>query len=184
MRITAVALSASCLPLLLPWWSQGELSLAAGRTCAWVVLPWVALAGVPRRAPAPTASFVVALVLPLLALGAAADLAAERPVGDVALTAGVGMGLVVLLSLAARRAEGGLAHAVAWWALVPAASALALTAEVVGWNTIWQGTAALPLGWAARSAGGAHIAPWGALAAALILLGLARRLGKKVTPAA
>jgi hypothetical protein len=175
MTAVAVALLASCLALVLPWWSQGRFALEGGRQCAWVLLPWVALAGLPRRAAAPRASVVVALLLPVLALGAASDLASQRGAADVAATSSAGLGMVMLLAHAARVAGGSRAHAAAWCALVPGPAALALACGWGGWSGCSGAGAALPLGWAARAAAGHAAAPWAALAVACILLGSARR---------
>lgn len=174
MTAPAVALLASCLALVLPWWAQGRFALEGGRQCAWVLLPWVALVGLPRRAAAPRASVVAALLLPVLALGAASDLASLRGAGDVAATSGAGLGVVLLLAQAARVAGGSRAHAAAWCVLVPGAAALALACAWGGWSGWSRAAAALPLGWAARAAAGQPAAPWAALALASILLGLAR----------
>jgi hypothetical protein len=170
MTVTLLALAASLAPLVLPWIGQGEHALEGGRLCAWVLVPWVALAGLPRRTGAGALPLAVALLLPVLALGVAADLRAERELGDVAATAGAGLALALLLALAARRGRGARLHGALWLLLVPGAAALALTAELAGWERVRAGAAALPLVWIARAARGAPLAPpWVALLAGVLL---------------
>ena len=78
MTLTLLALAASLAPLLLPWIGQGEFALEGGRQCAWVLLPWIALAGLPRTGGASSPLLAAALLLPVLALGVASDLRAVR----------------------------------------------------------------------------------------------------------
>ena len=176
MAVALSALAASLVPLLLPWFGDGELALAGGRSSVWVLLPWIALAGLPRRSGGPPLAWCAAALLPLFALGLAADLRAGRAAGEVLRAALPALGLALLLAAAARRARGARLHALLWLALVPGAAALALVVELFEGPLPALGARATPLAWGARAAAGApDVAPWAALAAALLLLAAAGR---------
>lgn len=178
MALVLVALLASLAPLALPWFGAGELALEGGHSAAWVLLPWIALAGLPRRSSAVTATWALALVLPLLALGVASDLRAEASAADVARVAVVQVLLALLLADSARRARGTAPHAWGWLVLVPGAAALELAAGIAGWDGVRSLARATPLVWCARTAAGAvDVAPWGAFAVGLALSALASRAG-------
>jgi len=178
----AVALALSLAPLALERF--GLLELAGAPRVGLALLPWLALAGLPRPASreldAGAAWLAPLAALPLVALAAAVDRAAPGPAGSGAVwTAAVGLALVALLALAAAR--GARVFAAAWFALVCAPTALATAfslsasggddalgggagpAVVGAWFGAWLG--ATPLVWAARTiAGGADDRGLGPLA--------------------
>ncbi len=119
---TGAALTAwflAVLPLVL----ATELEVAApGGHVALALLPWMALAGLPRSASSERsngAALVLALLLPSAVFAARLDVAAGVGPGPVLLVLGVGFAVVLLLGWAAERgARGGPFHGAGWWLFV------------------------------------------------------------------
>lgn len=161
---------------------------------AWALLPWVALAGLPRGARAPGGGLLaLALALPPAALALRLDGADGR--GATGLAAALcGAVLAGVLALAAARAAGSsprarLVHGAAWLLLVAlpplfAAAATWAARDPGHGSRAWDlARRSSPLGWAHAAASGAASTPdaglasvpWGALAVALVLLALSGR---------
>jgi hypothetical protein len=116
--------------------SSGLLDLGGGSRLALVLLPWLALAGLPRSArdcerPAPAALFWRSLLpllhaLPVLAAAAALDHAARQ--GGLQGTLLLGIPLLLLLSFAAESARHGALrrglYGALWLVLVPGGALL------------------------------------------------------------
>jgi hypothetical protein len=141
------------------------------------LLPWIALAGLPRaaaRAPA-----ALGLALPALALAWSMDTRGGAPAAEGLWTLGFGALLILLLERAANAGARGRRelHGGVWLALVPG---LVLLGAIAGGG--WLGAAAdvSPLTWswtraAAPAEPGLAGAPLGPLAVALVLWALAGR---------
>lgn len=151
----ALAWVLSLLPLGLDALTDGELGVRGASRLGLTLLPWLALAGLPRARDVRVAASWTAvpfLALPPVALGAALDLGA-RGAGELAWAALAGLALVVLLSWSARR--GGARRAVAWLGLVvlPPVLCTAFALTTAGGTApplgalVWV-TERTPLGWA------------------------------------
>ncbi len=133
----------SVLPFLLVRLSGGALEIEGASRLGLALLPWLALAGFPRRGDAGPGALrfsgwipVVALALPPVALGAALDLQAGGSPLEVLWRAGVGLALVAGLALAADAARDVPRarpwHAGAWLVLVPGSAALCVALTWLG----------------------------------------------------
>ena len=159
---------------------------AAGRAAV-VLLPWLALVGLPRSrtaAPRPlrSASLDLGMALPPLCVAARLDVARGVPAAELALVASCALALLFLWSLAAERARRGERRrslfGLAWLCAVPGAAALhcaLLWAAQPGEGTSWVAAATVttPLVWCHRWAS-AGAPP---LAASLAGLALAVAVG-------
>ena len=144
-------------------------------------LPWLALGGIPRRAPG-SVGLPLGLCLPVLALAAALDYQAGASPGTLAFEVGASTGLLLALGLAS---GGALPRGqVAWLLLVVA---LPLFSATLAWNDApgggipWLEAAARlsPLEWAFDRADGGALSTWqdvlAPAALVLVLVGFARR---------
>lgn len=172
------------------------LTLPGSALAALALLPWIALAGMPRDAsraaagPLARALAWPCLALPPCALAAALDARAGRT-GLAALLAG-GLLLVLLSALAAAAAGRARAYGWLWLAWVPGAAALLVAlrfAPLAGGEAApapaWLAwlARAHPLAWAWQPAQPA--APWPVVAAALLWLAAresARRAARSARP--
>ena len=132
----------SVLPFLLARATGGDLEVEGIAWFGLVLLPWLAVAGMPRHAPLPATEpavrppapwvGVAALALPALALGVGLDAAGGR--SEVWLPAVLGVALVAGLAAgasgAARHPRARGIHAAAWLVLVPGTAALLVA---LGW---------------------------------------------------
>ncbi len=179
----ALAWILSALIALAGWTGMPEV--LGSLVCA-AALPWLALAGIPRRGPEAgsprVAAVTFALAAPVLALAAAVEWQAGGDARDLALELPAALALIAGLSLAGR----GTA-ALPWLVLV---LGLPLAAAVLGWNDAPGGapawlelvSTASPVTWAFHRAGPGAAPVWtdvlAPTATALLLLGLARRRGR------
>jgi len=150
---------------------------ASRALCA--LLPWLALAGLPRAARREGSPELPALLLlPVLAAACAADRRAPGA-GAALLPALSGLGAVLLLGLAAAR--GGALYGACWTLAVPAPAALlaafhlsATAGALGGARGLGGALGATPLAWAALRLGSAGPARaedlWPLGVAALLLL--------------
>ncbi|MEW6072178.1 MAG: hypothetical protein AB1726_06210 [Planctomycetota bacterium] len=133
----AVAWALSVLPFLAERLGGESLAIPGASRAGLVLLPWIALAGLPRRSAAPGAlpwTATTAFVLPPLALGAGLDILAGAARGEVLGRCLVGGTLVALLALGAELAgeAGRRLHAVLWLVLVPGSAALLAALAWIG----------------------------------------------------
>jgi hypothetical protein len=134
-RATACLAALVVLALLVPALeSLTGATLARGSLAALALLPWLALAALPRRAPCGSAAHVAALAGALasvpVALGAGVDLARAADPRDLA-RAGLATFAALVLWIAAAASAAGAprtrtAYGVAWLVLVPGLAALEL----------------------------------------------------------
>jgi hypothetical protein len=149
-----------------------------------VLLPWLALAGLPRGAVAGRRAarpeLPALLLLPLGALAWAAD---RRAPGVAGVTVPALAGFAAVLALSAAADRGGPLHALLWTLLVPVPAALAAAFLLTGASGALGGPAGLgawlaatPAVWAALRLAGAGASGAGAdllpLAAGALLLGV------------
>ena len=186
----SAAWSASVAPLLFERLRIGALEFQGQSRLGWVLLPWLALIGLPRTRRRTSAWLGVLLAAPVLVAAGLQDHLAGR--AGVLHTAGVGCALLLLLARAAHdscaRARGN-PYGLAWSVLVPGAVMLhvALTwgagpgreasSQVVSFLA-----SASPLAWSFARMGGAEASPFAPLAAALLLAVIARGASTREPP--
>jgi len=175
-----VAFLASIAPGAIAWLPGRGWSLTGSSWLALALLPWIALAGLPRgRAGGAGPIAIVGLALPALATAAGFDLAAGLPAAGLARLAGWGLLLVAALALAAER--GGTLHAALWLLTVPASAfllhALTRVGTLASSDLLGRVLATSPLAWPlsaleadGRGVGGPSGLPLGSLAVAALLV--------------
>ncbi len=135
-RGLVVAWILSVLPLVLGCLGAGSLRIEGASLLGLTLLPWVALAGIPRASREGGAGWlgVIALAVPPLALGAGLDLAGGGDRTGILLAGGGGIAILALLAagadLARREPRARRVHAGLWFLLVPATAALL---AALGW---------------------------------------------------
>lgn len=161
-------------------------SLEGCSRLALAAMPWLALAGLPRRLGDGREELALGVelgcALPLLGLGAWLDLRAGSGARELGITALGALALFLPLCLARRRARGAPLHGLAWLALVPGGPALCYALSGAYEPALLLGQAS-PLGWSwerARSTAetgweGLPLAPLAAVLALAIAAGAARR---------
>jgi hypothetical protein len=175
-----VAFLLSVAPILLrllpdPGWAPEDVSLLG-----LALLPWIALAGLPRAGETAPRAAAVGLALPALALGWAMDARGRGELGlDGLWTLAAGVLLIATLERACAGARRHLYGGV-WLALVPGVALLGALGEG-GWSELAGSLS--PLTWSFARAGvpvetGLAALPFGPLAAALALWALAGRRGE------
>ncbi len=192
-----LAWSLSLLPILIESASGGAIGFPEASKLGLVLLPWIALAGLPhekeREKPAERsrdALLTLVLALPPVALGAGLDVAAatstgapSEPYGTLSIAA-----LVIVCWRAAADRKGSRTRALQgglWTALVPGAAALHVALLWVPRGTRGASNSAAdgmvsaalewigrtnPLVWIARWTADRSPDPWGGLGAASIAL--------------
>ena len=180
-----LAFLVSIAPGALAWLPGRGWSLEGSSWLALALLPWLALAGLPRGVPSRAAAgragplAVVGLALPALALAAGFDLSAGQPPTGLAHLAGWGLVLIAALALAADR--GGRLHAALWLLTVPAAAFLLHALTRIGSQAtsdfLPRALAASPLAWPLDAPGAGGVGggggpglPLGALAVVALLV--------------
>jgi len=153
--------SLSFLPFAAALASGGSLRIEGATWTGLALLPWIALAGLPRGTAVPReprSSWLLPLALALPAVGLAVGYERGQDPGRTAVVALGGLLLLTLWALAARLASGsgrGL-YGLLWLLLVPgAATAIwALSWAVGGGSATWPQALelALPLPWLASGA--------------------------------
>ena len=181
----ALTFLASIAPGALSRWGGAELGFEGVPCLPLALLPWIAVAGWPRGGGSRLRALgVIGLMLPALALALAADLDAAFAPRALLETAGWGALLCAALAWSAER--GSELRSAAWIALVPGCALLLSAWAFVGPASARSGAArwlaASPLAWSVlqvedlRFAGApSPSVPWGPLAVAAILVGLAAR---------
>jgi hypothetical protein len=181
--VRAPALWLACLLALLPLCAEamGVYAPRGASRALFALLPWLALAGLPRGARAAQSPELPALLLlPALAAAWAADRRAPGAGGALA-PALAGLGAVLLLGAAAAR--GGALYAVLWTLLVPLPAALLSAFHLSGASGALGGPRGLagalgatPLAWAVGrlDAHGARASDLAPLCAAALLALVAR----------
>lgn len=143
-----LAWSLSVLPLVLGCLGGESLRIEGASRLGLALLPWVALAGIPRVPAEGGAGWigVTALAVPPLALGAGLDLAGGAGRNGILLAGGAGIAILALLAagadLARRDPVAHRVHAALWLLLLPGSAALLAA-----------------LGWAAAPGTGSVFAP-------------------------
>jgi hypothetical protein len=177
--LIALAFAASTLPAWLAWVPGGELLGASQLGLA--LTAWVALAGVPNRAPAERVWISAAFALPPLALAAALDLRGGAPLAQVAPAWLEGVAMIVVLVIASHGASGVTSKVTpyegAWLALVIAPVCVRFALDFgLGADAAPPAIAQLarwsPLGWALEqctSSNGPHEHAW---RPAIVVVGL------------
>lgn len=159
--IVCVAWVLSVGALALPALTGGAVDPGAASPLGLALLPWLALAGMPRGGSASTFLVLPLLALPSLVLGAAlgGQAAPAGDLGGLVLPLACGVLLLALLSFSAVR--GGWLQAAAWSALVVLPPALAAAFALTGNDGVGgvPGPVAFlarngPLGWAWSVAAG------------------------------
>ncbi len=116
-----LAFGLSVLPLLLETASGGSLEVRGASRLGIALLPWLALAGVPRASEAGW-HLGPLLALPPLALAASVDARGALGWSDLLPALGAGVALIALLAFAAGRGRG--VYGVLWTVLVAGLPAL------------------------------------------------------------
>ena len=173
---------ASVLPLVCERLRVGELDFQSQSRLGWVLLPWLALIGLPRTHRSAFAWLGVVLAAPVLVAAGLQDHLAGR--AGVLQTAGVGCALLALLALAAHRACASPwkhAYGLAWSILVPGAVMLhvALTwgagpGSEPATRAVSFLASASPLAWGFARMSGTAASPFAAIGAGLFLIVIAR----------
>jgi hypothetical protein len=180
----ALTFLVSVAPGALSRWGGAELGFDGAPCLPLALIPWITIAGWPRRNRRLRVLSVIGLMLPALALALAVDLDAALPLRALVETAAWGAILCAALAWSAER--GGELRSAAWFVLVPGCAMLLAAWAFVGHASADSGAArwlaSSPLAWAVLRIHDLRLAqvpsasvPWGPLAVSAILVALAAR---------
>jgi hypothetical protein len=176
---------AAALALVPSILSGDSLASLDGRSrLAFALVPWLLLAGLPRRIPL-NAGLALGLALPICALAGWLDARGGIAAGELWQRAAWALACAALVHAAARKARGASRYGAAWfltWLVVPGFAAL-VTAFAAGTGGVWTDRAAA-LGAPSRAlavAADGQLAPPDALAfvTAALLFAVAARVRKR-----